>query len=203
MTWAKYGVEFYDQCADVGLSDAAVRTHSEALHYLYRTETADMRIRKHLVRRFAGSDQWEVAARDLVAIGFWRDDGDAWLVEHHGNVFRESLAAQLKHRETERERQRRKRRSSVADLPPDVGPNEDANVGPNVGPNVRATQTDRQTDNHAVEKDRNASVRPDSERISEGHGVCAGCGRSIEQWILETRDGRCITCFQAIRLESA
>lgn len=134
MTWAKFGVEFFDQLADAGLSDAAVRTHTEALHYLYRLEDMDMRIAKHLVRRFAGSAEWEQATKDLVAAKLWRDDGDAFVVEHHAEVFRSSLAVQLKHRDTERERQRRKRARDGAD------------VGPNVGSNVGATQTDRHTD---------------------------------------------------------
>lgn len=181
MTWCKLGVEFFDQCADMGLSDAAVRTHVEALHYLYRAESDEMRIGKHLVRRFAGSDQWEIAVKDLAAAGFWRDDGDAWVVEHHGDVFRSSLAAQLKHRENERDRQRRKRRGDnkpPADLPELVGTNTDANVGTN----VRATQTDRQTDS-AVEDERNAK--------------CRQCQQPTDEYVLKNRDGYCITCNQA------
>ncbi|TDW87270.1 hypothetical protein EV137_5343 [Kribbella pratensis] len=142
MTWAKYGVEFFDQCADFGLSDAAVRTHTEALHYLYRLEEMEMRIAKHLLRRFAGSADWEQAAKDLVAHGFWRDEGDAYVVEHHGDVFRSSLATQLKHRDTERERQRRKRAKDERDVATNNGPN----VATNDQPNVRPTQTDRHTD---------------------------------------------------------
>jgi hypothetical protein len=142
MTWAKYGVEFFDQCADFGLTDAAVRTHTEALHYLYRLEDMEMRIAKHLLRRFAGSPDWEQAAKDLVACGFWRDEGDAYVVEHHGDVFRQSLFVQLKHRGDERERQRRKRAKEERD----VATNNHPNVGPNDHPNVTPTQTDRHTD---------------------------------------------------------
>lgn len=134
MTWTKYGVEFFDQCAESGLSDAAVRTHAEALHYLSRLEDMDMRIKKHLVRRFAGSPDWEQAAKDLVTAEFWRDEGDAYVVVHHENVFRQSLAAQLSKRDTERERQRRKRSREPRD------------VGTNVDTNERPTQTDSLTD---------------------------------------------------------
>ena len=148
MTWAKYGVEFFDQCADFGLSDAAVRTHTEALHYLYRLELMEMRIAKHLVRRFAGSADWEQATKDLVAIGFWRDDGDAYVVEHHGDVFRQSLFAQLKHRGDERNRQRRKRAKDERD------------VGPNVGANVTPTQTDRHTDIQTQQGNDEKNARP-------------------------------------------
>lgn len=161
MTWAKYGVEFFDQCADFGLTDAAVRTHTEALHYLYRLEVMEMRVAKHLVRRFAGSADWEQATKDLVAIGFWRDDGDAYVVEHHGDVFRQSLAAQLMHRSAERERQRRKRAKDERD----VG----TNVGTDVGTNVGETQTDRHTD---------LQTPSGSEQV-EADGNCSVCGEPI------------------------
>ncbi|MGH3482282.1 MAG: hypothetical protein ACRDPQ_03520 [Nocardioidaceae bacterium] len=126
MTYSKLGSEFFDECADAGLSDAAVRTHAEAVTWIYRIERTDMRIKKHLVRRFAGSEGAEVAVKDLVAAGFWRDDGDAWVLEHHRDVVAQSLAAQVKHRHQERERMRRKRAKKRAD----------------VGTNVGATQTD-------------------------------------------------------------
>ena len=53
MTWAKFGVEFRDECAEAGLTDAEFRTHAEALMYLYGIESKDLRIqrRRRLVRR--------------------------------------------------------------------------------------------------------------------------------------------------------
>jgi hypothetical protein len=137
MTWAKYGVEFFDELADLDLSDAAVRTHAEAVHYAYRTENADLRIPVRSLRRFAGSSEREVAAKELVAAGLWRCEGDAYVIVHHADVIRQSIAAQQKHRETEKARLRRKRAKDGADV--------SADVGTNVGANVRATQTDRQT----------------------------------------------------------
>jgi hypothetical protein len=177
MTWAKYGVEFFDQCAEAGLSDAAVRTHVEALHYLYRLEAMDMRLVKHLVRRFAGSADWEQATKELVAAEFWHDVGDAYVVVHHEDVFRQSLAAQLKKREVEKERQRRNRAKDSAARPDESarGPDEPAvggpvgtNVGDGVGTNVRPTQTDRQSFN-----------QPRSEQLptnAQEHEFCTNCG---------------------------
>jgi hypothetical protein len=130
VTWGKFGVEFRGQVMQAGLSDTAARTHFEGLLWLYEAESPEPRIGKHLLRTVAGSDGYEQAARELVAAGFWRDEGDAYVVDHHAEVYRQSLAAQLAHREQERARQRRKRRPRV---------------GPNVGANGRATQTDRQT----------------------------------------------------------
>jgi hypothetical protein len=36
---------------------------------------------------------------ELVKVGFWRDVGDAYVIVHHADVIRQSLAAQLKARE--------------------------------------------------------------------------------------------------------
>jgi hypothetical protein len=59
MTYQKTGTEFWDECAMVGPTDAAVRTHAEAIGWLYRIESDDLRIPKQLVRRFAGSSEWD------------------------------------------------------------------------------------------------------------------------------------------------
>lgn len=138
MTWAKFGAEYRDECAEAGLSDAAFRTHSEALMYLYGVESADMRIQRRLVRKWAGSEDYERAISELVARGWWVVDGDGWRVVHHALVFRQSLAAQQKKRDTERNRQRTKRQTRPASVGTNVGTNTAANVGP--------TQTDRQTE---------------------------------------------------------
>lgn len=177
MTWAKYGVEFFDQCADFGLTDAAVRTHAEALHYLYRLEDMEMRIAKHLLRRFAGSADWEQAAKDLVAHGFWRDEGDVYVVEHHGDVFRQSLFVQLKHRGDERERQRRKRAKEDGSVA--------ANNRPNVGTNVRPTLTDRHTDLQ--------TTTPATGDV----GMCGACGTPIDPGAWYASTGRHPACKAA------
>lgn len=105
MTWSKYGAEFWDDLANVGLSDAAARTHAEGIGWIYRVERTDLCIPKHLVRRFAGSTEWEVAVVDLVAAGLWQDCGDAYVVVHHGDVIRASIAAQRKKRERDKRSQ--------------------------------------------------------------------------------------------------
>jgi hypothetical protein len=105
MTWQKLGTEFWDDCAQAGLSDAAVRTHAEAIGWLYRVESKDMRIAKSLVARFAGSVCWDTAVRELVAAEFWRDESDAWLIIHHTDVIRQSIAAQQAKRDRDRRAQ--------------------------------------------------------------------------------------------------
>jgi hypothetical protein len=154
VTWCKLGTEFFDQAVDVGLSDAAVRTHAEAIAWLYgldREDVTDLSIPKHLVRRFAGSPDYEVGVEQLVSIGWWIETSTSYVVVHHGDVVRSSLAAQRKHREDEKERQRRKRAAAV----------KAPGVAPNVGTNVSATQTDRQTSKQALQDDRGEDVPAD------------------------------------------
>lgn len=130
MTWTKLGSEFFDDCAEAGLSDAAVRTHLEAIGYLYGQENYNLTLKKSTMGRWAGSDQREQASADLVAAGMWRDSGTEWTVVHHADVIRQSLTAQLKKREDDKEGKRKRRR---------------APVGTDVGSDVAATQTDSQT----------------------------------------------------------
>lgn len=121
MTYAKYGAEFSDDCVNAGLSDAAYRTHSEAISWIYRIERDDLRVVKTVIRRFAGSSVWESAVQELIARGYWMDDGDAYVIVHHGGVIRQSLVAQRKKRERDRRAQGayRERRVS-ADVSADV-----------------------------------------------------------------------------------
>ena len=121
MTWAKFSTEFGDEMARAGLGDAAFRTHAEAIGWLYRLESTDLRIPKQLVPRFAGSPDWEVGIKELIAAKFWRDRGDAWEVVHHADIIRQSIRQQRDYAERNRKAQRahRKRkadeRSKVSD----------------------------------------------------------------------------------------
>jgi hypothetical protein len=110
MTWAKFGDQYADECADAGLSAEAFRLHTEAILWLYRLEHDDCRILKHLVRRFAGGDVPEAAAKELAEVGFWRDNGASWVIVHHAQVIRQSLDAQRAKRDRDRGHQRAKRR---------------------------------------------------------------------------------------------
>ena len=144
MTWAKFGCEFDDEAAHAGLGDAAYRTHSEAIKYLYGIESLDLRIPKHLVRRFAGSADYELGIKDLVAVDFWRDRGDAWEVVHHADVIRQSIHAQRMKRDRDKRTQRahRERRTN-----PGADPDTSADVSADISAEVIG-DTDRQTDKH-------------------------------------------------------
>jgi hypothetical protein len=73
MTWQKKGTEFGDDCAEAGLSDAAYRTHDEAIGYIYGQENFALTVKKSTMRRWSGSDRAEQAATELVAKGFWKE----------------------------------------------------------------------------------------------------------------------------------
>jgi len=136
MTWTKLGDEFSDECANTGLSDAAYRTHVEAIAWLYRVERMDLHIPKHLLRRFVGSEDWENAVQVLVALGWWRDRGDHYQVVHHEDVIRQSIAAQQAKRSRDKKAQADKRRRDEA---------KSSSVSDGVSADV-IPDTDRQTD---------------------------------------------------------
>jgi len=120
VTWTKLGAEFNSECALAGLSDAAYRTHSEAIGWLYQVEETSCRIPKRLLPRFAGSEDAEAAIEQLIAIGFWKDAGAVWVVLHHAGVVRQSIAAQQDKRSRDAKAQHRHRRKVSADVSADV-----------------------------------------------------------------------------------
>ena len=138
MTWTKLGDEFSDECANTGLSDAAYRTHVEAIAWLYRVERMDLHIPKHLLRRFVGSEDWENAVQVLAALGWWRDRGDHYQVVHHEDVIRQSIAAQQAKRSRDKKAQADKRRRDEA---------KSSSVSDGVSADV-IPDTDRQTSKH-------------------------------------------------------
>lgn len=78
MRWTKLSDDFTGDCWT--LSDAAFRTHVEGLIWSnYRL--TDLRLDKDDMRRWAKHPD---AAGELVAVGWWRDDGDAYVIIHHG-----------------------------------------------------------------------------------------------------------------------
>lgn len=75
MTWTKIGDEFVDDAAD--LTDAAVRTHIEALAWSNR-RLLDLVVPKRDLRRFAFSEDAEQAVEQLLEAGWWQDLGETW-----------------------------------------------------------------------------------------------------------------------------
>jgi hypothetical protein len=120
VTWTKLGAEFNSECVLAGLSDAAYRTHCEAIGWLYEVEDTSCRIPKRLLGRFAGSSDAGIAIEQLTGIGFWKDAGAVWVVIHHAGVVRQSIAAQQDKRSRDAKAQHRHRRKVSADVSADV-----------------------------------------------------------------------------------
>jgi hypothetical protein len=116
--WLKNSDDYPEDCARAGLSDAAYRTHHEALCWVMRRENGG-HISKRDVQRFAESDLADEAVEDLVACGFWRAVAGGYEVVFHLEHQPEPDVIQAR-REAAAERQRRHRRARLG--LPDVGP---------------------------------------------------------------------------------
>lgn len=109
MSWTKLGDEFAFESED--LSDAAMRTHIDALIYS-NTRLRDFLVPKKALVRFANSDLRITAAAELVAAGWWEDRGEEWFigcrfpewqreraeVEHRRAYLREAQMRSRRHR---------------------------------------------------------------------------------------------------------
>jgi len=69
VTWLKLSDDFHDQCA--ALSDAAYRTHVEALGWVMRRETGGSLSRRDVLRCIETEDP-DAAIEELLAGGFWK-----------------------------------------------------------------------------------------------------------------------------------
>lgn len=77
MTWSKFSDDYSDDCWT--LSDAAFRLHTEGIVWSNR-KLLDCRIPKDDLRRFAKRPE---AVNELLAVGWWSDDVDAYYIRHH------------------------------------------------------------------------------------------------------------------------
>ncbi len=76
MTWTKLSDDFSDDCWT--LSDPAFRLHVEGLVWNNR-KLLDLRLPIEDVRRFKRPD----AVQELLDGGWWRREGDAYVIQHH------------------------------------------------------------------------------------------------------------------------
>lgn len=116
MTWTKIDENFPEDCARVQLSDAAVRTHLEALVWSMRRENGG-RLRTRDLDRLADTEHPKDAADELVSAGFWTQLPGGWQVEHQMDHQLEPEVIAAK-RAMNAERQRKCRRKA-AGLPED------------------------------------------------------------------------------------
>ena len=86
MTWTKLSDDFSDDCWR--LSDEAFRLHVEGLLWSNR-KLLDLRIPKADLRMFAKHPD---AVPELLAVGWWADEGEDYFIRHHGVYQRASEA---------------------------------------------------------------------------------------------------------------
>jgi hypothetical protein len=141
MTWAKYGVEFFDQCADAGLVADATLTHAEAIAWLYRCDRADVTdvsIPEKAIRKFANSEDPASAIADLVRVGFWAQAEGGYLLVHHAEVVSQSLMSQRIKRDVNRRSQRKAR--AAQNVKPGAGVSTDGDADGGIASNKQTEQ---------------------------------------------------------------
>jgi hypothetical protein len=185
--WTKLGDEFPDTTAS--LSDAAVRTHVEALCWSNR-RLLDLVIPKSHLRRFAETTDPDAAASELVETGWWQDSGDTWFVGCRFAEWQVERSVIEYRRVLASERQRRHRLHKAGDH-------------------------SLCTDSCSVTRDKTRDETRDPGRVGSGtgkdgldekktharkdeHDVCIACGKSTRFPIA----GRCRDCHFAQRAAS-
>lgn len=112
MTWTKLGEEFGDAARK--LSDAAFRTHVEALMWSNR-RLLDLLIDPDDIRRFAETKHPEEAVAELVDAEWWRDEGEGWFIGCKFDDWQLEKAVIDVRREQSALRQRRHRMHAAGD----------------------------------------------------------------------------------------
>lgn len=133
--WLKLSDDFGVDCARVGLSDAAFRTHTEALLWIMSRENGPM-IDSRDLRRFAETAEPARAVAELVEAGYWEPVGDRWHVLHQMKHQPEpDLIAKRREDTAERKRRQRRKQARLDDVP----------TGPAVPSRVTSVVTERET----------------------------------------------------------
>ncbi|TCO22356.1 hypothetical protein EV652_110342 [Kribbella steppae] len=116
MTWTKLSDDFGDQVA--GLSDAAFRTHVEALVWTMRRCTGGM-LTDRDVRRFAESPDADAGVKELVALGYWTEEDTGYRIRHHMEHQPEpDLVERRRGQAAERQRRKRRRDAGLVESHP-------------------------------------------------------------------------------------
>lgn len=106
MTMTSLGDEFPYEARR--LSDAAFRTHTEALVWS-STRLLDLAIPKGDLLRFAYSDGAVVAAEELLRAGWWKDCGDYWHIGERFAEWQQTKQQVERRRETNKRNQAHRR----------------------------------------------------------------------------------------------
>jgi hypothetical protein len=182
MTWTKLGDEWSDDTDIAGLSDAAVRTHIDALVWS-NSRLLDLVIPKRDLPRFAFSKDAERAVTELVTVEWWIDLGDRWRIEHRAVWQRTRDQVEATRLKNLRAQWHRRGRHDLCDH----HVSSDDNT---------ADSTDDVSDDVMDDPGRDGSGREglyETEPTTEV-GTCALCGKPA-QW--QDSQGLCWSCFEA------
>jgi len=80
--WLKLSDDFGELCARLNLSDAAFRTHVEGMAWAMQRENGG-EIHENEVKRFAESDQYQIAVDELVNKDCWSANEKGFLIKLH------------------------------------------------------------------------------------------------------------------------
>lgn len=119
MTWTRLSDDYSDDCWQ--LSDAAWRLHTEGLIWSNR-KLLNLRLAKDELRLWAKRPE---AAAELVDTGWWTDDGEHYVIRHHG-CYQRDREAVLRQQEANRQNGRRGGRppGPARELPAEASPEQ-------------------------------------------------------------------------------
>lgn len=112
MTWVKLGDELSG--AAEPLSDAAFRTHAEALLWSAR-HLLDLQVPTRHLARFAYCQDPDLAVKELVEAGWWEERGDGWYIGLRWPEWQREKAEVERERAASLERQHRRRKHVAGD----------------------------------------------------------------------------------------
>lgn len=156
MTWAKYGAHFFDDLVNFefpeDLDDACQLTHTQAVHFVYSTESYDCSFPKKKLLRFATSPRAQEAGNALVAAGAWEVVGTRVRLIHHREEIRQSLAAQNAKRDRDRiaAARKREREQKAAEQPAERKPSK---VASDVADESVATHSFIHSSSHGIDEE--------------------------------------------------
>lgn len=177
MTWTKLGDEFGDAAA--ALSDAAHRTHVDALNWSNRL-LLDLVVPKLHLRRFAFSPAVDVpqpdtcpVVRELIEGGWWEDRDEAWYIGLRWPEWQRDRAQVERTRGAASERKRRERAHARDDHSLCL-------------PTAPCSSPPRPVPGPAVSHGRSHAV---------SHAVTGRCGIRGHEHAGRRADGQCSACF--------
>lgn len=147
MTWTKLSDDFSDDCWE--LSDAAFRLHVEGLVWSGR-KLLDLRLAKEDVVRWAKRPG---AADELVAAGWWHNEGEYYFIVHHGAYQRSRDQVVQRQESSQRNGQKGGRPKGPPREQAPRKPRSDNPIGnppdnPDVNPPGSSESTETQTQTH-------------------------------------------------------